>query len=152
MFPVTNGATSPTTGPKTGRTGSNKPQSVSSALAFEALPVAFDIEVEFLDFRLFFPFLPEAVAAERLLETAVSRARRISLAYFTWPSLAPFSMGPNYVSQGEVKRKIVIPFSHDLPVHSTAQFIWIRVALPSAHVRQYFVLVLKTFPLGTSGV
>jgi hypothetical protein len=33
-----------------------------------------------------------------------------------------------------------------------AQFIWMRVALPSAHVRQYFVFVLKTLPLGTSGV
>lgn len=45
-----------------------------------------------------------------------------------------------------------IPFSQLLPVHSIVQFICRRVLLFSAHVRQYFVLVVKILPEGTSGV
>lgn len=44
------------------------------------------------------------------------------------------------------------PLSQLLPVHSIWQFIIIRVALPGAHMKQNFVFVVKTLPLGTSGV
>jgi len=67
-------------------------------LDFEPFSAAFETEAEFLDLRLFFPFLPGAVAVERFEETAVSSERRISFAYFIWPSFAPFSMGPGSVS------------------------------------------------------
>lgn len=45
-----------------------------------------------------------------------------------------------------------IPLSQLLPVHSIVQFAIIRVLFPGPHIKQYFVLVVKTLPLGTSGV
>ena len=45
-----------------------------------------------------------------------------------------------------------IPFSQLLPVHSIVQLAMMRVLFPGPHIRQYFVFVVKTLPLGTSGV
>lgn len=89
-----------TSGSRGARSGSRTPQSAadlgSAAGAVEAsVSWSTPVSSSFLP-RFFAPLEPLAGALGAALEaTAARRAATTSLAYAFWPSLAPFSMGPD---------------------------------------------------------
>ena len=153
---VTNGWRIDTNGDRGFRRGSSKPQlAVRCSLAatdFLRSFAASASKTSFFPLRL--PFFATPLTGG-LAVTAAFRAATKALTYSICPSFAPFSIGPIAVVSLHVPVLLLsrsLPLSQLLPVHSTVQFIWILVALFSAHERQYLVLTLNTFPLGTSEI
>ncbi|KAH6607740.1 hypothetical protein Trco_004053 [Trichoderma cornu-damae] len=124
-----------TTGSRIARAGSNKPQFASSFLARAAASMVSGGDWSAL---LFLPFFlgfaaPFPLVDDRgRVDTAAFKAANRSLQYSAWPSLTFFSMVPR------VRAHVM-------------QLTCTRVALFSAHERQYLVLTRNMLPLGTSG-
>lgn len=158
-LPVRAGLRMSSTGSKTGRIGSRGPQlAFAEAVRLASSSSASRDEVLALLFLPFF-FLPPALAPVFALvrETAAFSAAKMSLQYWPWPSETPFSIGPIQPSLALLIVLYTVNMSYSpliqlLPDHSTVQLICMRVALFSAHDRQYFVLTVNKLPDGTSGV
>lgn len=150
-----------TTSPRRPRTGSRKPVFFCAVLV-AGLTMSRDVgsgvesppPLPLERFRSF-PPLPGGLR-DALAETAPRSAEAMAVEYVSWPSLAPFSIGPrrtlsaprycNTISSSNA------PFSQLFPLHSTVKVIINRVLLLEPHIKQYLVLVRNTPPLGTSGV
>lgn len=82
-------------GPKMPWRGSKRPQSSVTGLLSLTPSMVF---VRLFDSRFlrpfFLPFPVTGTAVGRRDETAALREAMISFVYWTWPSLAPFSIGP----------------------------------------------------------
>lgn len=94
MFPDMSGLTMSASGPRMGRTGSNTPQ-LTALESESALPsICFRLAFASFSFRPL-RFLPTVTGVGRRDDSADLSEKAISLAYSTWPSLAPFSIGPD---------------------------------------------------------